>query len=62
MKVNILFKDKRDILTIENVRKVTNASTNIPNDWIYVYTTGDILGKPRYKYPMSKILCIEVEA
>lgn len=61
MKVEILFKDK-STLTIENVKRVTNASTNIEKDWLYIYTNYDIPGKPSIRYPMEKIICVDVKS
>lgn len=60
MIVEILFKDL-SILTIENVKKVSNASTNIPNDWLYVYTYGDLDGHPSFKHKMYNIVCVQVK-
>lgn len=60
MIVEILFKDL-SILTIENVKKVSNASTNIPNDWLYVYKYGDLDGYPSFRHKMDNIVCVEVK-
>lgn len=59
MKVTILFIDNT-VETYEGIRKVTNASHNIPNDWIYVYRFNDIPGQPSIRYPMKKVNCVEV--
>lgn len=59
MKVIILFHDNTTE-TYEGIRKVTNASRKVPNDWIYLYRFNDIPGQPSIRFPMSKVNCVEV--
>lgn len=61
MKVSILFKDG-DLKTFDGIWKIANASTNIVNDWIYLYRIGDPHGDPSLRWPMAKVTCIEVLA
>ena len=61
MTVKIFFNDQR-ISTIENVIRVTNASTILVPDWLYVYVTGDIPGYPKFRYNISNIICVEINA
>lgn len=59
MQVEVLLKNG-EIKIFNNVKYVTNASTNIPNDWIYIYLVNDETGKPSVKYPMSAVTCVAV--
>lgn len=59
MKVTILFKDNSE-LTIENVKKVSNASTTIKEDYLYIYNMNDEPGNPRFRVKISDIICAEV--
>lgn len=61
MTVEIMFKDN-SILTIENVTRVSNASTNLTNDWIHVYSMGDMPGHPKFRCSISDIICVETKA
>lgn len=58
MKVNILFKNK-NIKSYTNVKMVSNVSTTITNDFIYIYRIGDIIGEPSIIVPVNDIICIE---
>lgn len=59
MKVRILYKNG-EIRTIFTVKQVTNASTKIDNDFLYVYKYGDTKGNPSIGIPIKDILCVEV--
>lgn len=59
MKANILYKNGVTKI-IYMVRSVSNASTKIDNDMVYIYRYGDIRGEPSVRIPVKDIVCVEV--
>lgn len=59
MTVTVLFSDD-SVVIYEDIRKVSNASRNIPNDFLYLYRLNDIPGHPSIRLPMSTVITFEV--
>ena len=59
MHVEVLLKND-EIKIFNNVKYVSNASTNALNDWLFIYLANDEVGKPSVRYPMSAVTCVAV--